>query len=119
MCCANIYHIGRIQYFHECRGKLVYILIEHFTIVYNKYFRYKETQKILYVQMLKALYRTLISSIMYHKNFRNYISGIRFEVYTYNICVANHMKYGKQQKLTCHVDGFKSSHLDTKVLKRW
>ena len=33
----------------------------------------------------------------------------------YEICVANQLKYGKQQKFTCHVDDFKSSHVYPKV----
>ena len=45
------------------------------------------------------------------------IKGIVFEVNPCKICLANRMKYGKQQTITWHVDDSKSSHVDNKVNK--
>jgi len=39
-----------------------------------------QKQKVLYVRMLKALYRMMIASILYYKKFRKEIESIRFEV---------------------------------------
>jgi hypothetical protein len=65
--------------------------------------------------MLKALYRMLISSILYYKKFRKDIESIGFEVDPYDICVANRKVNGKQQTVTWHVDDLKSSHIDSRV----
>ena len=43
------------------------------------------------------------------------MEAIGYKVNPYNICVANGMKYGKQQKVTCHIDDLKSSHVNPKV----
>ena len=46
------------------RRQLVDINIEDFPGVYDKYVRYEGGQKILYVQILKALYGMLLSLII-------------------------------------------------------
>ena len=61
---VHIYIIlDRDKIIMNIRGKLVNILLEIFTGVYNKYVRYKGKQNILYVRMLKALYRILVFPI--------------------------------------------------------
>jgi len=80
-------------------------------VVYER----KQEQKVLYVRMLKALYRMIIASILYYKKFRKDIESIGFEVNPFDICVANRMVNGKQHTITWHIDDFKSSHVVTKV----
>jgi hypothetical protein len=99
----------------KIRGQLVYILLELFLGVYDDYVIDEGKHKILYVRMLKALYRMLISSILYYKKFRKDIESIGFEVNPYNICVANRKVNGKQQTVTWHVDDLKLSHVDSRV----
>jgi len=65
--------------------------------------------------MLKALYRMMITSILYDKKFRKDIKSIGFEVNPYDICVANRMVNRKQHTVTWNVDDVKSSHVDPKV----
>ena len=47
------------------RGQLVGTLLENFLGVCDKYFQYEGNQKNLHVQMLKALNKMLVSSILY------------------------------------------------------
>ena len=47
--------------------------------MYEKYVQYEVKQKIIYVRMLKALHRILVSSIMYYKKFRKDIKAIGFK----------------------------------------
>jgi hypothetical protein len=83
--------------------------------VYNDYVINEGKHKILFVRMLRALYRMLLSSILYYKKFRKDIEAIGFKVNPYDICVANRTVNGKQQTLTWHVDDLKSSHVNPKV----
>jgi hypothetical protein len=53
----------------KIRGHLVDILLELCPGVYNEYVLYEGKNKIVYVQMLKALYGMLISSLLYYKKF--------------------------------------------------
>jgi hypothetical protein len=100
----------------KIRGSLVDILLEICPGVYNNFVIYEGKQKILYVQMLMALYGMMIASILYYKKFRKDIESIGFEVNPYDICVANRTINGnKQHTVTWHVDDLKSSHVDSRV----
>jgi hypothetical protein len=99
----------------KIRGQLVDILLELCPGVYDNYVIIEGKHKMMYVRMLKALYRMLISSILYYKKFRKEIESIGFEVNPYDICVANRKVNGKQQTVTWHVDDLKSSHVDSRV----
>jgi hypothetical protein len=99
----------------KIRGQLLDILLEIRPGVYDNYVINEGKQRILYVRMLRALYRMLVSSILYYKKFRKDIEAIGFEVNPYDICVANQTVYRKQQTLTWHVDDLKLSHVNPKV----
>jgi hypothetical protein len=72
-------------------------------------------QKVLYVEMLKALYGMLQSSLLYYKKFCKDLEEIRFKINPYGPCVANSVINGKQHTVTWHIDDLKSSHIDPKV----
>jgi hypothetical protein len=97
------------------QGQLVDILLELCPGVYKDYAIIEGKHKIMYVRMLKALYKMLISSILYYIKFRKDIESIGFEVNPYDMCVANRKANGKQQTVTWHVDDLKSSHVDSRV----
>ena len=59
--CENRYNIGRRQDYHEDKRTI----LEDFPEVHDKYMQYEEKYKILYVRVLKALYRMLVSSNLY------------------------------------------------------
>jgi hypothetical protein len=99
----------------KIRGPLVDILVEIAPEVYADYVTYENGRKILYVEMLKALYGMLQSSLLYYKKFRKDIESIGFVVNPYDPCVANRIVNGKQHTVTWHVDDLKSSHVDPKV----
>ena len=70
-------------------GALVDILCEISPEIYKPYVKFDNNnrEKILYVQMLKALYGMLIASLLYYKKFRKDIKSIGFEVNPYGVCV--------------------------------
>ena len=94
---------------------LANILLVICPVVYDKYVQYKGGQKIIYVHMLKALYRMLLSLILYNKKIIKYIQVIGFEFNLKDMCVANQIEYDKQQTVTWHVDDLKSIHVDPKI----
>jgi hypothetical protein len=99
----------------KIRGSLVDILVKINPEMYKDYVVHEGKNKVLYVEMLKALYGMMIASILYYKKFRKDIEEIGFVVNPYDICVANRIVNGKQQTITWHVDDVKSSHVDPKV----
>jgi hypothetical protein len=99
----------------KIRGQLVDILVEIAPEQYQNFVRFEGNQKILYVEMMKALYGMLQSSLLYYKKFRKDIEEIGFKINPYDPCVANRIIQGKQHTVTWHVDYLKSSHVNPKV----
>jgi hypothetical protein len=99
----------------KIRGPMVDMLVEMEPTRYAKYVVYEGKEKVLYVQLLKALYGMLQSSLLYYKKFRKDIESIGFKVNPYDPCVANRIINGSQQTVTWHVDDLKSSHKNPKV----
>jgi hypothetical protein len=71
--------------------------------------------KVLYVEVNKALYGMLQSSLLFYKKFKQDLESIGFKINPYDPCVANRDINGKQQTVTWHVDDLKSSHVDASV----
>ena len=103
----------------KIRGVLVDILIDLCPGVYDEYIVYEQGQKVLYVEMLMALYGMLISSILFYKKFRKDIEAIGFEVNPYDVCVANRQVDTKQHTVSWHVDDVKSSHVNPQVNEKF
>ena len=82
---------------------------------YKDFVKAKGNHKVLYVEMLKALYGMLQSSLLYYKKFRKDLEEIGFKINPYDPCVANRIIQGKQHTITWHVDDLKSSHVDPRV----
>jgi hypothetical protein len=99
----------------KIRGPLVDYLLEFAPDMYTDYVGVENGKKVLYVQLLKALYGMMNASLLYYKKFVEDIKEIGFELNPYDPCVANRMVDGKQHTLTWHVDDVKSSHVDPKV----
>jgi hypothetical protein len=72
-------------------------------------------EKVLYVELLKALYGTLLAALLFYKKLRKDLESIGFKANPYDPCVTNRMVSGKQQTVTWHVDDLKSSHVDASV----
>ena len=106
---------GEDRIIMKITGVLVDYLIEIAPEVYGPYVVYQNGKKVLYVQVLKALYGMLVASLLWYKKFRSDLEGIGFKFNPYDPCVANRMKYGKQHTIRFHVDDIMSSHKNKKV----
>ena len=96
-------------------GQLVDALVEIAPEVYGLFVVYENGKKVLYVQVLRALYGMLIAALLWYKNFRTELESIGFVFNDYDARVANRKVKGKQQTVRFHVDDLMSSHVDSKV----
>jgi hypothetical protein len=72
-------------------------------------------KKILYVEVLKAIYFMLEAALLWYKTFRKDIRDIGFVFNPYGPCVANKKFQGSQQTIIFHVDDLKLSHKSKSV----
>ncbi len=64
--------------------------------IYANYVTFEGKSKILYVQVLKAIYGMLKSALLFYKKLKTDLESIGFEVNPYDPCVANCLVNGKQ-----------------------
>jgi hypothetical protein len=99
----------------KVRGSLVDILVKMNPTLYQEYVIYEERDKILFVQLLKAVHGTLQAALLFYKKLKKDLESIGFRINPYDPCVASRSVKGKQHTVTWHVDDLKSSHEDPHV----
>ena len=72
-------------------------------------------KRVLYLHVLRALYRMLVSALLWYKKFRADLKGQGFVFNPYDSCVANRWVNHKRHTVRFHVDDMMSSHPDPKV----
>jgi hypothetical protein len=77
-------------------------------------FFFENGKKVLYVQVLKALYGMLVATLLWYRQFRGDLEKIGFVFNPYDPCVANKLIDGKQHTVRFYVDDLKSSHVNSK-----
>ena len=96
-------------------GVLVDYLLAIAPDVYSNYVVFERGKRVLYVQVIKALYGMLVAALVWYKKFKADLQSMGFEFNPYDACVANRMVNGKQQTIRFHVDDLMSSHVDPQV----
>ena len=99
----------------KIRGVLVDWLVEFDPAAYSPYVVYENGKKVLYVEILRALYGMLIASLTWYRKLRADLEEIGFVFNAYDGCVANQLVKGKQQTIRFQVEDILSSHLDPEV----
>ena len=99
----------------KIRGKLVDMLVDIDPGTYAKFVAFENGKKILYCEVLKAIYGMLMSALMFYKKWRKDLIRKGYTINPYDPCVANKIIRGKQHTVTWHVDDLKSSHIDKTV----
>jgi hypothetical protein len=101
----------------KMRGPLVDMLVDLDPDTYKDYVIYEghKNTKVLYLQVNKAIYGMLQSSLLFYKKFKKDLESIGFEINPYDPCVANRIINGKQHTVAWHVDDLKASHINSKV----
>ena len=114
-CIPNADKVGE-RIIVKITGVLVNILLQMAPNTYGPYVVFDaKGHKVLYVQVIKALYSMLIAALLWYKLFRKVLESIGFTFNLYNQCVANHMIEKAQQTVRFHVDDLWSSHVNSKV----
>ncbi|MDG7001629.1 MAG: hypothetical protein JRN15_21230, partial [Nitrososphaerota archaeon] len=98
-------------------GKMVELLLEIDMDMYGPCVTTEGRQKVMYVELLKALYGTLRAARLFWEKLSGKLIEWGFTMNPYDSCVANKMMNGKQLTVVWHVDDLKVSHKEMQVLK--
>ena len=101
--------------FMKITGALVDMLVSIAPEVYKPFVMFENGQKVLYTQVLKAIYGMLVAALLWYRKFRSDLEGIGFVFNPYDPCICNRMVEGKQHTVRFHVDDLMSSHMKPKV----
>ena len=92
-------------------------LIEIDEEMYAPYVTWEGRQKVMYVELLKALYGTIKAvKLFWEKMMNHLVKDWGFTINPYDSCVANKMINGKQRTIVWHVDDLKISHVSEEVV---
>jgi hypothetical protein len=78
---------GNEKVIMKIRGPMVEILLSLDHDLYTPYVVNKNDEMILYVELLKALYGTLQTALLFYKKLKNDLDSIGFKVNPYEPCV--------------------------------
>ena len=100
----------------KMRGKLAELLVKVAPEIYREYVTIEKGQKVLYLELRKALYGMLKSALLFYRKLRSDLESIGFVVNPYDPCVANMEQGGSQLTVVWHVDDLKISHVQKEVV---
>lgn len=92
-------------------GKLVDILVNLHQDIYGDCIVLEKGNKVLYVEILKAIYGMLETALLWYQTFRKDLEEHRFIFNNYDPCVANKIVNDKQQMIQFHIDDIMSNHV--------
>ena len=103
---------------HICfRGEMVDKLLEIDHELYSSYITEEHGEKVMYMELLKALYGTLrAAQLFWGKLQAKLVKDWGFVPSRYDSCVVNKTVDGKQLTVAWHVDDLKVSHVEERVL---
>ena len=103
----------RVQFTGEMVDKLIEIDEE----MYAPYVIWEVRQKVMYVELLNALYGTIKPVKLFWEKMTNHlVKNWGFTINPYDSCVANKMINGKQCTIVWHVNDLKISHVSEEVV---
>jgi hypothetical protein len=91
-------------------GVLVNMLVGINPELYGPAVVFENCKKVLYIEVLKAIYSMLEAALLWYKTFRKDLEDIGFIFNPYDPLMANKKIQGLQQTILFHVDNLKSSH---------
>jgi hypothetical protein len=100
-------------------GVLVDMLVDINPELYGPAIVMENRKKVIYVEVLKAIYGMLEAALLWYKTFRKDLEDNRFNFNPYDPCVANKKDQGSQQTIVFHVDNLKSSHKSKSVKNKF
>jgi hypothetical protein len=98
-------------------GTTVDLLLDIDPAMYGPYVVEERGERVMYVELLKALYGTLRAARLFWEKMRSQmIDHWGFTPNQYDPCVCNKMVNGKQLTVAWYVDDIKISHMDKEVV---
>ena len=88
----------------KVRGMLVEWLVKLDPLRYQDKVVYENGNKVLYLEVIKAIYGMLVASLLWYRKFRRELESIGFIFNSYDPCVANRLVRTCQQTIRFHVD---------------
>ena len=102
-----------VQFTGEMVDKMIKIEEE----MYASYVIWEGRQKVMDVELLKALYGTIKAAKLFWEKMTNHlVKDWGFTINPYDSCVVNKMINGKQWSIVWHVDDLKISHVSEEVV---
>ena len=98
------------------------MILEMDSETYSNHMVFENGKKVIYVVVLREIYGILVVLLLFYKGFCRDLERIGFELYTYDPCVSNRIKVGKQNTVRFHVDNFMTTHLNPNIndkFKEW
>ncbi|GFH50261.1 hypothetical protein CTEN210_06737 [Chaetoceros tenuissimus] len=84
---------------------------------YKDYVTYENGEKVLYVELLKALYGCVQSALLWYELFSGTLVDMGFKLNPFDMCIANANINGSQCTVCIYVDDNKISHKELAVVK--
>ena len=101
-------------------GEMVSMLLNIDNDMYNEYVVIEKGEKVMYMELLKALYGTLRAArLFWQKLSKQLIDVWGFTPNKYDDCVVNKTINGHQMTVVWHVDDLKVSHIDSKEVDKF
>ena len=98
-------------------GEMVDKLIEIDEEMYATYVIWEGRQKVMYMELLKALYGTIKAVKLFWEKMTNHlVKDWGFTINPYDSCVVNKMINGKQCMIVWHVNDLKISHVSEEIV---
>jgi hypothetical protein len=100
-------------------GKMVDMLLEIDPDMYGPCVTMERNEKVMYVELLKALYGTVRAARLFWEKLSGKLIEWGFTPNPYDTCVMNKMIDGKQLTVAWHVDDLKASHVLSTVVDQF
>ena len=100
----------------KLKGPAVKALLHANEEKYLKYVILEKGVRVMYLELLKAMYGTLTAPILWYKLFAATLLELGFTINEYDACVANKMVRGNQLTICWYVDDLKVSHIEPEVV---
>ena len=106
----------------KVRGRIVDWLVALDPAQYEKKVVYENGVKVLYLEILRAIYGMLVASLLWYRKLRKALEEFGFKFNDYDPCVANKPYEGHQQTIRFHVDDLLCSCVSKRandILHQW
>jgi hypothetical protein len=110
---------GEARAIMKITGVLVDLLVKITPELYGPFVMLEKGKRVIYLQLMKALYGMLVAALLWYKKFRGDLETEGYVFNPYDPCVANKTIHSKQHTVRFHVDDLMASHVNPKINDRF